>query len=785
MLRICRCRFILALGLVHLSAELLAGSILVKPGNNTVIYTSAASQSLNITVDISRLDFRDIQTRQGLFTELFADGFGFNHCIGEPKLPVYHKLIEVPVNAAYEIQVSCSHFQDFLLKDLHIGSAIIPFQPSLSKNITMPDQVPFVMNQQAYRQNNYTDSPLLKVTHVGTMRAVVLSRLDISPVQYNPVTGMLRVYDHIEAKVVFIHPDMQATRDLFVKYSSPWYQELYSRLPNYKNMAGMLHTSSPATYVIVAHSSFRSSLKRFIEWKTRKGFNVIAGYTDNPAVGNTASSIKAYLQGLYINPPAGYNPPGFVLFVGDVAQVPTWFTGGHPSDLYYCEYTNDHLPDVSYGRFAAQNNTQLNAYIDKTLEYEQYTMPSDAFLGEVVMVSGADTDFGPLYGNGQVNYVNICYFNPAHNILPHTYLQPEPAGANYSRNILDNVSNGVAFANYTAHGNESGWADPSFSIGNIPALQNAHKYPLLVGNCCKTANFSVNCFAKEITRVSDKGALGYIGCSDYSYWDEDFWWACGYKSPVSTNLPYDSTHLGAFDKTFHDHGEPLSEYFVTMGQMVQGGNYAVEESGSDFAAYYWETYCLMGDPSLSIYYSIPPVLEASFGHIRPLSDTSLSIITEPLSYVALSLNDSTLLDARTVDSSGVAVLTFPAIKDPCYAHLIITRQKRKPLTDSVQFVPDSIMAGIPLHLPARFIDIYPNPFSDRFCISFNSEKQADVSVEIFDAYGNCMFSKNYLPSLVPGKQMITIEATDLNPGMYFCRVQTDWGIQTKKIVLIR
>ena len=355
----------------------------------------------------------------------------------------------------------------------------------------------------------------------------------------------------------------------------------------------------------------------------------------------------------------------------------------------------------------------------------------------------------------------------------------------YAPAIHTNVSDGVAYANYTAHGSENGWANPSFGISDIQLLQNAHKYCLMVGNCCKTANFSVDCFAKEISRAANKGALGYIGCSDYSYWDEDFWWACGYKSPVSTNLPYDSTHLGAFDKTFHDHGEPLSEYFVTMGQMVQGGNYAVEESGSDFAAYYWETYCLMGDPSLSIYYSIPPVLEASFGHIRPLSDTSLSIITEPLSYVALSLNDSTLLDARTVDSSGVAVLTFPAIKDPCYAHLIITRQNRKPLTDSVQFVPDSIMAGIPLHLPARFIDIYPNPFSDRFCISFNSEKQADVSVEIFDAYGNCMFSKNYLPSLVPGKQMITIEATDLNPGMYFCRVQTDWGIQTKKIVLIR
>ena len=76
----------------------------------------------------------------------------------------------------------------------------------------------------------------------------------------------------------------------------------------------------------------------------------------------------------------------------------------------------------------------------------------------------------------------------------------------------------------------------------------------MIGNCCKTSNYSIDCFAKEVTRTAQKGALGYIGCSDYSYWDEDFWWACGYKT-VTTNPVYDPQHLGAYDVTFHDHGE--------------------------------------------------------------------------------------------------------------------------------------------------------------------------------------------------------------------------------------
>ncbi|MCX6286768.1 MAG: C25 family cysteine peptidase [Bacteroidetes bacterium] len=680
-------RLILVLGFVQLSSVLLAGSINIKSGNNAVNFTSVPFQSLNVTVDVSTLDFRDVQTRLGPFTELFAESFGFNNNAGEPKLPVYHKLIQVPVDAGYDIEITYSHFQEFRLIDYGIGSAIIPAQAPLSKNITDPDQIPFVMNQVVYQQNKFTDAPLLNVTYEGIMRSVVLARLDISPVQYNPVTGMLRVYDRIEARVVFTHPDLQATKRLLDKYTSPYYQAFYSRIPNYTKSADSLITSSPATYLIVSHSSFKETLKPFIAWKTRKGFKVIAGYTDNAAVGTTNASIKAYIQGIYNNPPSGYNPPSFVLFVGDVGQIPAWNTGGHPSDMYYCEFTNDHIPEITYGRFAAQNATQLNAYIDKTLEYEQYTMPTDDFLGEVVMVAGADATNGPIYGNGQINYGTNNYFNTAHNLLSHTYLQPEPGGANYATNIRQNVSNGVGFANYTAHGSESGWADPSFQISHIPALQNAHKYPLMIGNCCKAANYSTTCFSKEITRVANKGALGYIGCSDYSYWDEDYWWACGYKTVIAAGPPYDPAHLGAYDKTFHDNGEPLSEYFVTMGQMVQGGNLAVQESSSGMKVYYWETYCLMGDPSLCIYYSVPPALQATFEHTRLLTMTTLSVTTEPYSYVALSLNDSTLLDARFVDATGIAVLNFPAVPNPGYARMIITRQNRKPVIDSVYFIP--------------------------------------------------------------------------------------------------
>jgi hypothetical protein len=669
-----------------LSCQVFAGEIIITQGKTGITFSGSTYQNLDFTVQLSSIQFRDIQTPEGSFTQLFVEGYGFRNILGDPKLPVFHKLIEAPLNSTFNITYGKIEYVEYDLASEGINSKLIPAQAPLCKNITDPAEIPFVFNTSTYQKNEFIGDELVTVTPVGIMRSVNLANLTIAPFLYNPVTNRIRVFTKLEATVTFENADVTGTILMKERTSSPFFGKLYSQLPNYQANTDELITSGPVTYVIVSDPNFHDALQPFIQWKTQKGFKVIEAYTDDPAVGNTKVSIRTYLMGLYNNPPSGVDPPSFILFAGDVGQIPAYATGGHPTDLNYCEYTNDHIPEVYYGRFAAQNLTQLQSYIDKTLEYEQYTMPVDTFLNKVVMIAGADATYGQLYGNGQINYGTNNYFNAAHNLFSHTYLQPEPGGGNYSQKIRNNVSTGVAFANYTAHGSESGWADPAFSISQIAALQNIHKYPLMIGNCCKTSNFAVTCFAKEITRAVNKGALGYIGCSDYSYWDEDFWWGCGFKT-IALNPPYNPLHLGAYDVTFHDHGESIDKWFVTMGQMVVGGNLAVEESNSTLKDYYWETYCLMGDPSLSIYFSVPQVVTASYPDNLPVGIDSLTVNTEPYAYVSLSVHDSTLLDAKCADSLGVANLVFDPVLEICNLNIVISKQNRKPLIDSIPLLP--------------------------------------------------------------------------------------------------
>jgi hypothetical protein len=666
--------------------NLRAGEIQTGKPQTKLVYTSGGTAQVSFQASVSSVQFREVMTREGAFTELFIPDHFNAPVAGDPNLPACCRLIEVPFNQGFDIEITHAGYQDYDLASVGITNRIMPVQPSLSKSVTDLATVPFVINNAVYLANRFAGQPLVAVTPAGILRSVNLAHLVISPVQYNPVTNQLRIYSFIEATVRFIQPDAKASARLKSKNNSIYFNNLSGLVDNSLNLPDSLITSSPVTFVIVSPQQFRSTLQPLVKWKTRKGFRVIQAYTDNPAVGTTTTSIKNYLKGLFTTPAPGYNPPSFILFVGDVAQIPTWMNNGQATDLRYCEYTGDNLPEVFYGRFSATSVTQLQSYIDKTLEYEQYLFPDDSFLNEVVMVAGYDGGGNGLtYGNGQINYGTTYYFNTAHHLTSHTYLQPQPSGVNYSQLIRGNVSAGVGFANYTAHGSETGWADPQFSTSNIAALQNAHKYCLMVGNCCLTSKYNVNCFAEEITRAANKGAIGYIGASNNSLWDEDFWWGCGMKT-VTTSPVYSAIHLGAYDVTFHDHGEPLGSWFTTMAQMVVGGNLAVQQSNSSNKLYYWEIYNLMGDPSLNIYYSVPDPMAATLPQVMLLGATTCTALVEPWSYVALSINDSTLLDAKCADSSGSVTLQFNELTVPGYARFVITKQNRKPIIDSVVII---------------------------------------------------------------------------------------------------
>ncbi|MFW5705849.1 MAG: C25 family cysteine peptidase, partial [Bacteroidota bacterium] len=574
-----------------------AQTLQLNDGTTKIKITENTYSDLSLKNTVSTIKAFTVKSDEGNFSQLRIDGYGYSNNIGEPKLPVIKKLIEVPLNADFEVNITYQSYKDYNLADFGIADPVFPAQPSLSKSDN-PEDVPFEYNKDVYAIDGMLGDDLVNVEPLGIMRGLRIARVEIAPVQYNPVQNTIRVYENLEVSITFTGGNMAETISLKESHLNPYFKSISKMLFNYKEIESTdeLIEYAPITYIIVSDPMFADALQPFVEWKTRKGYKVVEAYTDDPNVGSTTTSIKNYLEDFYNDPPEGYNPQSFVLFVGDVDQIPAFDgnAGYHVTDLYYCEYTNDLFPEAYYGRFSANDLNQLQPQIDKTLEYEQYTFPDPSFLDEVVMVSGSDASHSQTWGNGQINYGTEYYFNEEHGLYSHTYLQPEPGGGNYSQLIKQNISDGVSFANYTAHCSPSGWADPSFVISDVSGLTNAHKYPLMVGNCCSSLEFQTTCFGEEVLRASLKGAIGYIGGSNSTYWDEDYWWGVGFEA-VTANPSYNPENLGAYDRTFHDQsGIGIEDWYIAQGMMSVAGNFAVTQSGTSREEYYWEIYHLMG-----------------------------------------------------------------------------------------------------------------------------------------------------------------------------------------------
>ena len=129
----------------------------------------------------------------------------------------------------------------------------------------------------------------------------------------------------------------------------------------------------PLGYIIITPNQFVDTLEPFITWKQEQGYNVTLGITET--IGSSTTAIKNYLQGLWDAATSENPAPSYLLIVGDTPQVPA-FTGstdsGHVTDLNYVKLEgNDYLPEMYYGRFSANNISELTPQVNKTLMYEK------------------------------------------------------------------------------------------------------------------------------------------------------------------------------------------------------------------------------------------------------------------------------------------------------------------------------------------------------------------------------------------------------------------------------
>ncbi len=636
-------------------------------------------RSILINYSLSELNISTLSDENGSFYRISVPGHNLSTDPGKPELPVFQRLISVPEGSTAAIRISNVQSTRVKPSDKDIRGILMPAQYGESKK-TDTGRRQFTIDKKAYASAGIIQSDTVRIEYLGKIREKGISNLIISPVKYDPSTNHLEIITSMRIEITF--PGEPASLSKSSGYeSSPFNQVLEKGILNYypdNLITG--YSTKPVGMIIVSDTAFREHLKPFILWKTQKGFRITVIYTGG--TGKTPAEVKGSIAAAYNSLKASGNSPDYLLIIGDVARIPA-FGSVNISDMYYGEFDGegDYVPDLFIGRIPASDTTEVKSVMNKIIQYEKFAFAeSNTFYSRTLALAGKDENYAG-YMNGHIKYAVSNYLKRENRIESFHFYYPD--GHTRKDSVMKLINNGLSFINYTGHGIKSGWLHLEFKTEDIRKLKNESMYPFIISNACRTAQFNdSSSFGNRFVLASNKGAIGFIGCSNDSYWDEDFNWAVGAGIPGS-DPKYGETGLGAYDRLFHTHGETPSDWYTTMGQINFAGNLAVSSTSSLRKKYYWETYSLIGDPSVTPYIGTPGKFNISIPDTLPAGIRSLPVTGEPFSYMAVSRRGQ-LLDASFLSPSGSAVMDFPDINnDSCL--VVITGQNKIPLIKTIYF----------------------------------------------------------------------------------------------------
>lgn len=643
------------------------------------IITSSSSE-LELSYGISSLDLQTVVTVKGDFTAITLKNGYLSQQPGQPALPAFHNLIEIPAGATPQIEITGYTEKELDLKSCGYPAPVLPLQINSAAGII--DN--FSYDTNLYQTNSFNENPIAEIRISGKIRGTTVGQLTVNPIRYNPVTNRLLVLNDLRVKIRFTG-NSAGDAEKAAEYS-PFFDNELNSLLNYRPLNNIVKADiikSPVTYLIVANSNLQNNAKldEFIRLKTEKGFKVVTRFA---AATETVYSIDAWIEQQY----AEINPkPSFVLIIGDHSgsyRVPSEVqpaSGVLISDHIYgvigAVSNTNHLPSIHVGRFSVNSEAELNAQIDKTIWYEKTQFLANTGLDYL--------KFGIVQGSTGLENYSLSYY------LNNTYTNPATGTTNgmigigvstgsQSANLPMLLSNGAAWIHFSGYGNESSLGT-DVSIQTIDNLSNTGKYGLYIGNSGLSAAFdrTNEVIGEACMNADHKGAVGFIGASFNTLWNESQIMDIGEDIGNTANPPFSPDKMGMLD------GVMLRKY-STQASIKYCGLLAVETYGGSNVNKCWSGYQLLGDPSVLIYMGVPQTLPITHQPTVIPGSPTFTVTTVKNAYVALSGEDGILHGAAMTDENGLAVLNITPFTSG-NAKLVVYAPMYKPLFKTVPVAP--------------------------------------------------------------------------------------------------
>ncbi len=598
-------------------------------------------------------EFGDYRSRQVVingqaYEALLLSGEPLTNELGAPEVPYVSDSLIIPDNAEMAVTVVGQRYYE-------IPAAIVPSKGVISRDID-PATVPYQFGD-AYTTDAFYPGVVAELGSPYILRDHRGAVVRVNPFQYNPVTGVLRVYTEVTVEVTTVGPGQVnvLTRPMRARALSRAFHEVYgAHFLNYTLDSRYAPLDEQGDMLIICHDAWIPNIQPFADHKNAAGINTtVVGVS---TIGNSHAAIAAYIQSVYDT-----SDLAFVLLVGDLAQVTVATTQGGsgnsgPGDPVYAKVAGgDAYPDIMLGRFSASTAAHVDTQVARTIDYENMPATQQDWFWKGTGIGSAEGA-----GIGDEGQSDTQHINEIRGwLLANGYTQVDQIydpGATAAQ-VSAALNDGRGVLNYCGHGYEFGLSTTGFDTGDIASLTNDNMLPFMFLVACEPGSIDeTECFAEAAMRATNGGQpTGAIAC---------------YASSTLHPWAEPMEAQDEFGLLLTDPAEP----YHTIGALCYAGSCSMIDDYPSVGALTFNTWLLFGDPSLRVIGTITPPhglavspgtgLAAEGQHGGPFSPNSIDYTLEnlddsPLTYsVSATQAWVTVTNGSgTIPASGSALVT--------------------------------------------------------------------------------------------------------------------------------
>ena len=633
---------------------------------------------------LNEIDLVAVETDYGRAVVVMSDKAPFIMEKGSPELFFLTASFIIPDMGSSVLDVSYGAFTEYENID------VAPSKGNILRSVD-PTDLPFVKGE-VYGQNKFYPETLAGLREPFIIRDVRGQSVDVFPVQYNPVTKVLRVYSEITVTVNYtndkgVNEFANQKRNATI---APDFNQMYSSMfLNYGEVfqSKTYPVGEEGELLIICHPDFLDAMKPYVDWKRTIGRKTTMVST--AVTGTTPTSIKSYVSTFYNNPA---NNLTYILLVGGHNQVPTYTynsqAGGSPnpagSDHYYGQLVGtDPYIEVFVGRFSAETPAHVETQVQRTIHHERDIATTDTWLNTAIGLAanegGSGTkghDSPPEADYAHMEKIKNRLLNFGYSTVYQEYTMNCPGipNTNYAQ-ISSRFNAGAGMANYCNHGSKNGWEfmSPPYSSTHVSQLQNAGKLPMIHSVACVNGRMkgltgvsdpNETCFAETWTRSTQggqpTGAVAVLMATLNLWWNPPMTAQDAYVN-ICLDLPpyYPAQPAPETKRTFA--GATLN---AGMIMMLIHGSAPSNEAKEDF-----ESWLVFGDPTLMFRTKAPQEMNISHNNIIFFGMSEFPVTCDA---------DGALVTMSTINAENEVIILGTAVVNGGVANLVLNEPISSP-----------------------------------------------------------------------------------------------------------